>query len=216
MLNKILSALIVIGVIVAISVGLFFRQSYTNITAHANFMEDHFKVALWDLEIAPTLPEAMVNELPNSPIIIRAKSIGGEYTFKNILQHVEVQEVYQGEGLNKGEKITITNIGWGLFFDDMSANLNFINLMEPGEEYLIFLDGKLANPYESNVYLLPDLIIPPVFNYEDKEHVILDVPEDNPYVPYAKVKNNEFFVNSEEALDALMEAKHALLEKYPK
>lgn len=216
MLNKILSALIIIGLITAIAVGLFYRQSYTNITAEAQFMENHFEVALWNLDIAPTLPETMVSELPNSEIVIRAKSLGNKFTFKNILQQVEVQEVYQGEGLEKGDTISVTNVGWGLFFDDMTANLNFVNLMQPGEGYLIFLDGKLENPEGDNIYMLPDLIIPPIFNYEDQEHVILNVPEDNPYVPYEKVRNNEFFVSSEESLEALLEAKHALLEKYPK
>lgn len=217
MLNKILSTLIVVALITAIAIGIFFRQSYPNITAESNFLEEHFKVALWDLEFSPTISQTMKEELPNSSIIIRAKSIDNDFTFKSFKQNVEVLEVYKGEGLTKGEKIAITKGGWQLYFDDMTANLNYLNLMQPGEEYLIFLEGTLENPYENNVlYLLPDLIIPPIFNYEDKDNVVINVPEDNLYVPYEKVKNNEFFVSSDETLESLMEAKHELLQKYPK
>ncbi len=215
MLNKLLSTLMIIALIAAIAIGLFFRQSYTNVTAQSNFMENHFNVALWDLEIAPTLPQIMQEELPNSNIIIRAKSIGSDYSFKSFKQNVEVLEIYRGEGLKKGEKIAITDHAWQLYFDDMTANLSFVNLMQPGEEYLLFLDRKLENPYENNIYLLPELIIPPIFNYQDMDHVVV-VPIDDLYVPYEKVKNNEFFVSSDEALQSLMEVKHILLQKYPR
>ena len=219
MLNKILSAVMITAIIVAIIIGLFFRQTYTNITAEPNFMENHFSVALWDLDMSPSLIDTMRNDLPNSNLIIRAKSEGPmDYTFKNNKQHIEVVEVYQGDDVDVGDQIAITLEGWMFFFDDMTANLNFVNVMQPDHEYLIFLDQKIdsPDPKENNIYSLGQLIIPGIFNYEDQNHTIINVPEDYPYVPYREVKDNEFFISSEKALEALMELKHEFLQQYPR
>lgn len=103
----------------------------------------------------------------------------------------------------------------GIFFgEDMSAELHFVNVMEPDDEYLIFLDRKEDL---KKIYILIEDTFSPIFNYEDKEHVIIsDVPENNTYVSYNEVKNNEFFVRREETLEAILEAKHQLLKMYPK
>ncbi|MGG0717216.1 hypothetical protein ABE096_06400 [Robertmurraya massiliosenegalensis] len=218
MWNKLLSLTMLTALIVAVLLGLFFRQTYTNVTATSNVI-DNFSVALWDVDMSPTLVQTMREDLPNSNFIVRVKSNGQmDYTFKNNKQYVEVLEVFQGDGLQLGDQIAITLLDWMLFFDDMTANLNFVNLMHPGQEYLIFLERKLdtLDSNENNIYLLPGLIIPPIFNYEDKEHSIFQVSEDDRYVPYVKVKDNEFFVSSEKSLDMLLELKHELLQKYPK
>lgn len=208
-----------ISLVIATIIGLFSQQTYTNVIAETNFMENHFSVALWDLDMSPTLVQAMRDDLPNSNLIIRAKSRGQiDYSFKSYKQYVEILEIYQGEGLNVGEQVAITTPDWRLFFDDMTANLNFINFMQTDEEYLIFLDVEIntLNPKDCNIYLLPGLIIPPIFNYQDKGDTVIKVPENNRYVPYEKVKNNEFFVSSEEALKELTVLKHELLHKYPR
>ena len=45
-----------------------------------------------------------------------------------------------------GEQIYITRASWCLFFDDMTANLGFVNTMRHGQYYLIFLEGKVELP----------------------------------------------------------------------
>lgn len=218
MFNKGLSLIMIMALVLAVAIGLFFQQTYTNVTAEENVMEN-FSVALWDVEMSPTLIEVMKEDLPNSNLIIRAKSEGKMgYTFKNNKQYVEVLEVYQGDELKAGDQIAVTSHWWLFFFENMSANMGFINVMQPDNEYLIFLEGKLEtdDPKEDNIYLLPDLIVNPIFNYQDKKHTIVEVPLDYTYVPYTKVKDNEFFVTSEEALKALMEVKHEFLQKYPR
>lgn len=217
MLNKILSVLTIMGLIIAIVIGIYFRQSYTNITAEANFLEKHFNIAVLENDVYPELAQDMKKELPNSNMIIRAKSLGSHFKFKCYLQYVEVLDVYKGEELKKGDKIAVGyEERWTLYYENMQANLNYINLMQPGEDYLIFLDRKLENPFENNIYLVKDFLVPPIFNYQDKENVIIsNVPEDN-LIPYEKVKNNEFFVSSNETLQSLMETKHELLKKYSK
>ncbi|MCZ0704198.1 hypothetical protein J2T56_002494 [Natronobacillus azotifigens] len=217
MLNKILFSLIGLTLLVASGTGLFFRQTYTNVSADENML-DHFSVALWDFDYSPNLINIMNQTVEDSPIIIRAKSEGKtKYTFQNFTQEIIVEEVYRGDGLKVGDQIEIIDFNWHVIFDNMSVNASFINLMQPNNEYLIFLDNKL-NTFNSDekIYQTPSLIIPPIFNYEDKEHVILSVTEDNLYVPYKSVKENEFFVSSEESLAKLIDFKHEVLQKYPK
>ncbi|WP_078553744.1 hypothetical protein [Bacillus alkalicellulosilyticus] len=217
MLNKTLFTIMTIALVIAVVVGVFFRQTYTNVTADSNGMEN-FSVALWDFDISPSLIEAMREDLPESNFIIRAKSDGEkEFTFRNNTQFVEILEVYRGEGLDIGERIGITSHRWLFFFDDMTANVSFINVMQPGEEYLIFLEEEIDLVQKKDrLFVVPELIVSPIFNYEDKSHTIINVPEENRYVPYKDVKGNEFFVSSEEALEALMDVKHELLERYPR
>lgn len=207
-----------VALIFAIVIGIVTGQAYTTVTAEPNVM-DHFSVAVWDLDTTPTLLETMQKELPNSNHIIRAKSAGEMgYTFKNNRQYVEVLEVFQGEGIEVGDKIAVTTTSWFFIFDEMWANTSFINIMQPENEYLIFLEEKLetVDRKESNIYLLPEWIIPPIFNYQDKENIVTPTPYDERYVPYDMVRDNEYFVRSEEALEALMEWKHGILAQYPR
>lgn len=227
MVNKILSTIMVTAVIVAAIVGLIFRQTYTNITTEPNFMEEHFSVALYDLDLAPDLInedssppliEVMRTELPNSNLIVRVKSHGkSRHIFKNTTQYADVLEVYQGDEVEVGDEIGITYHGM-FFFDDMSANLNFVNFLQPNDEYLLFLDQRVDShdPKDDSLYEFNSSVIPGIFNYEEKDHTIMDVPETNWNVPYSKVKDNEFFVSSEANLEALTELKHELLELYPR
>lgn len=217
MRNKILLMMLVVPIIIAIVVGVFFRQTYTNVTAEDNVFEN-FNVALWDLDMSPNLIEAMREDLSNSNLIVRVKANGQVgYTFKNFKHYVEVLEVYQGSELEVGDNIEVNSLNWLFFFDDMSANLGFVNVMQQDQEYLVFLDGRLdTHDPEEKLYTLTDSLVAPVFNYQDKDHTIISVPDDNRYVPYEEVSENEFFVRSEEALSALMEFKHELLQKYPR
>ncbi len=217
MLNKILSLIIVLSVIIAIVIGLIFRPSYTNLTAESDVYSS-FSVALWDLEMSPDIVEAMSRELPNSNLILRVKSNGKMgYTFKNNKQYVEVLEIYQGNGLEIGDQIAISSMNWLFFFDDMTANMGFINIMQPENEYLVFLERKIKT-LESNeeIYLIPDFILAPIYNYEDQENKIIHVQEDNRYVPYNEVRNNEFHVSSESALNSLTDLKQKLIKEYPR
>ncbi|KPB06043.1 hypothetical protein [Bacillus sp. CHD6a] len=217
MLNKILSMIMILAFIGATITGYVMKDTYSNVTATSTVM-DNFTVALWDFDMSPTIIQTMKNDLPHSNLIIRVVSEGEtSFSFKNNKQYVKVLEVYKGDEVRVGDEIAVTSLSWQLFFDDMSANLNFVNFMQPQNEYLIFLDRKLdsLDPNEDNIYLLPDLIIPPIFNYQDKSHKIINVPKENRYVPYEEVKENEFLVSSEEALNELTKLKHKLIQQYP-
>mgnify|MGYP007025194961 FL=1 len=55
----------------------------------------------------------------------------------------------------------------------------------------------------------------PVFCYEDIENKIVPVGEENTYVPYKDVKENEFFCTSEEGMKAWQDLKKNMLDRYP-
>lgn len=217
MYNKLCSILVVVALFITIIIGIIYRQSYTNITAQPNPLEN-FSVALWDVNIGPpNLMDILRDELPESQFIIRAKSLGQiDYVYKAKKQLVEVLEVYKGDELEVGDVIWVV-AGGPLFFEVMTANMGFVNVMEANQEYLIFLEEKIETMNKNEVvYGVPGFIISPIFSYNDYDHEILSVSEDNRYVPYKEVKDNEFFVSSEEALQALMNLKHDLLQLYPR
>lgn len=221
MMNKILSFIIVGAIVVAVVIGLIFRQTYSNVTTEEDFMEKYFSVALWDLDIVPSdYNELMKHHLPNSTSIIRAKITEEvSYTFKSSKQYVEVLDVFKGDELKVGDQIAITSLSWGLVFDNMSSNIGFVNIMQPGDEYLIFLEEEIETlaPEEYHLYSLTESIITPIFNYDDQSNTVIPLKDPNDrYVSYEEVKDNEFMVSSDEALDALMELKHDLLRQYPK
>lgn len=203
----------------AIIVGAIFRSTYTNITTESDFMENHFSVALYDFDMSPDLITFMREDLPISNIIIRVRAQGiREYEFESVKQLVEVLEVYHGDELSVGDEIYVRLKNAFLNFDWMTVNMGFVNFMRSDDEYLLFLERKFdsPDPKEENHYIFSELIIPGIFNYQDLDHTIIETSKGNRYVPYKDVKDNEFFVSSEEALAALLDLKHELLEAYPR
>lgn len=77
------------------------------------------------------------------------------------------------------------------------------------------VDGFEALP----VYQLQNgILLDPIFCYNDLDTQV-DTPIGQPLditVPYKEVSDQEFFAESQTVMDALVEAKHALLAQYPK
>ena len=210
--------------VIAATIGLFQRQTYTNITAKADYM-DHFKIAILGDGFAEDLPDFLMTELPNAKYIVRVKAKGKvEHLFEANKEQVEVLEVYKGNDIHVGNDIFILHgrFCFNIKFKSSrvtSVELGFVNFMKKGDEYLVFLDQKAmtANPDDNNNYpLFGGFIIAPIFNYEDKENNLIKTSDDNPYVPYKEVRQNEFFVRSNERLQKLENLKHNLIKKYPK
>ena len=116
------------------------------------------------VENAALLP----TELKNAPIVLQVAPVGGiEAVFKTLRQPVEIVHILKGSDLideTIGEQIYITRASWCLFFDDMTANLGFVNTMRHGQYYLIFLEGKMSSLSEKIdspwvLYALKDFLI---------------------------------------------------------
>lgn len=216
MIKKVIVGIYVTVLIAAVIIGILNKQTYTNITNMDNAM-DNFSVAVLNNELVLNTIDRMEEDLPNANIILKVKAEGEvENMFKLYKQRVVVEEVYNGDDIKKGDMIFIRAGQWRYYFDDMSANMGFINLLEKDNEYLIFIKEKVnsLDINDNNTYCLVDTIIAPVFNYEDKENVIVKNSKDNCYVSYSEVRKNEFFVNSQDSLNKLEEFKHKLIKDY--
>lgn len=188
------------------------------------------RVAEFPEALVPTMAEQALKELPESPIIIRATAMAEkDYLFSLNLQKVSVQQVYRGEGIEPGDEVQIalntkftinTQTIEGMVADEKIAELHFVNEMEEGKDYLIFLEKKidpLDKREQQAIYRVVESVITPVFGYEERENKIVDVSKSiSTYIDYELVKDNEFFVTSQKTLDGFMELKKQLLAQFPK
>lgn len=209
--------------------GLCQKQTYTNLLSQPEAL-NMLRVAEFPEALVPTMAEQALKELPESPIIIRATAMAEkDYLFSLNLQKVSVQQVYRGEGIEPGDEVQIAlNTKFtinaqtieGMVADEKIAELHFVNEMEEGKDYLIFLEKKidpLDKREQQAIYRVVESVITPVFGYEERENKIVDVSESiSTYIDYKLVKDNEFFVTSQKTLDGFMELKKQLLAQFPK
>ena len=209
--------------------GLCQKQTYTNLLSQPEAL-NMLRVAEFPEALVPTMAELALKELPESPIIIRATAMAEkDYLFSLNLQKVSVQQVYRGEGIEPGDEVQIAlNTKFtinaqtieGMVADEKIAELHFVNEMEEGKDYLIFLEKKidpLDKREQQAIYRVVESVITPVFGYEERENKIVDVSKSiSTYIDYELVKDNEFFVTSQKTLDGFMELKKQLLAQFPK
>lgn len=209
--------------------GLCQKQTYTNLLSQPEAL-NMLRVAEFPEALVPTMAEQALKELPESPIIIRATAMAEkDYLFSLNLQKVSVQQVYRGEGIEPGDEVQIAlNTKFtinaqtieGMVADEKIAELHFVNEMEEGKDYLIFLEKKidpLDKREQQAIYRVVESVITPVFGYEERENKIVDVSKSiSTYIDYELVKDNEFFITSQKTLDEFMELKKQLLAQFPK
>ena len=209
--------------------GLCQKQTYTNLLSQPEAL-NMLRVAEFPEALVPTMAEQALKELPESPIIIRATAMAEkDYLFSLNLQKVSVQQVYRGEGIEPGDEVQIAlNTKFtinaqtieGMVADEKIAELHFVNEMEEGKDYLIFLEKKidpLDKRKQQAIYRVVESVITPVFGYEERENKIVDVSKSiSTYINYELVKDNEFFITSQKTLDEFMELKKQLLAQFPK
>ncbi len=225
-IRRIVAAVITAGIAIW---GLCQKQTYTNLLSQPEAL-NMLRVAEFPEALVPTMAEQALKELPESPIIIRATAMAEkDYLFSLNLQKVSVQQVYRGEGIEPGDEVQIAlNTKFtinaqtieGMVADEKIAELHFVNEMEEGKDYLIFLEKKidpLDKREQQAIYRVVESVITPVFGYEERENKIVDVSESiSTYTDYKLVKDNEFFVTSQKTLDGFMELKKQLLAQFPK
>ena len=213
-----------LAICVIVGLAIFGRvkgNSYTDLRKEENYIEQ-LMVAELPEEIAIDACGDMLEDLPNSPIILRViPTEEMEHLFRTGRQKVTIEEIYAGEDLEIGEDIYLYfNTGSLILGEDdvKSIELSFVNVMKKGSEYLVFLSHKVDALKESiPVYQLNKNFISPIFSYDDpKARVILPFGEDHTYVPYVEVKENEFFGETEKAFEAWENLKSEMLLAYPK
>ena len=214
-----LLALVGFGVFGAVN-----RLSYPETTANPDYM-DQLQVATLSQDGCDIVLQNMQQELPQSPIILRVTPTSDLIPmFYAGKQRFLVEEVYAGDDLKAGDEIWIASGTWSAIIDEVYQQMvfYFVNAPKQGQEYLVFLSHQveIVDGFEPlPVFQLRSGIhIDPIFCYNDLDtHV--ETPPGQPLditVPYREVSNQEFFAESQTVMDALVEAKHALLAQYPK
>lgn len=216
---RFLPCLTVCVILAAAVFGGIKRQSYTNLTKEENYLEQ-LQVAELPEQFAIYSCNELSQALPNSSIILRVSVTGDiEHLFGVSRQKVCVQEVYAGSGLEMGQEIYLFSKHWSLSLDGNpnSIERGFVNIMRVGKEYLVFVSQQAEVLNESiRVYqLYDDSYITPVFCYENQSNVIVSPEGETTYVPYAQVRSNEFFAQTEAALEAWDKLKSEMLSAYP-
>lgn len=140
----------------------------------------------------------------------KRKSLGG-----TLQQEMKVMQVLKGENTWEGKTIKAYSTTEQIILTTEHAGiLGDVNLMEEGKRYLVFLNGmnRKGKKYRNMAYFADNFGIP-YFCLDDMETEVVK-PDREGYIYYEQVKDNEFFVSDEKALQKLLEIKEDYLDRY--
>lgn len=220
MKKKIIIGLSIILVVILAGVGVIFRMNVKN-TYNTEEGRDDLYIAVMDKSIAEGPLDHQKEILQASPVIIKAKSLGGsEYVYKNLKQEVEVQQVIKGDGqISEGDRVYVVGTGerYTNQNGDKCVNCKFMNFMQAGDEYLIFLQEKVDWEVEDDIAVYSmnfDAITLQYVNL-NKNQTEISTNEER-FQLYKDVKHLEFYTNDIEVLNKWNQIKSELIEEYIK
>ncbi len=221
MRQKALCFLTVCIYIAAMVFGIVKKQTYTDLAKQENYLSQMEVAELWE-DAAENQCAELSQKLPDAAIILRVKVTGEiEHLFQVDRQKAVVQEVYAGNELKQGDETYIFSNHWQLivYEEPYSLERGYVNIMDVGSEYLVFAE-EIMEDWETGipaVKVYDDFLVAPVFCYEEHQNVVIPIPAGVPTgVSYKDVKDNEFFVTSEEGLQAMNTLKSQMLSLYPR
>lgn len=157
-----------------------------------------------------TKDEMIWEDLNNAECVFVVKP-QGEFRNEtgNIVQNVKVTDVLKGDKNVKDTVIQTVTSG-ALVNNEVEGYCIILetNYMKSGKEYLLFANETR----HKNMYLIQNKGSVGYFLLEDTENIILKKNG----LKYEEVKDNEFFVADEEALDIVLNIKEQVLKKYIK
>lgn len=209
----------VVLVIILLSVGISFRRNIKD-TYNTEEGRDNLYIACMEKSLLEMLGYTK-EFLQESKIIIKAKSLGGsEYVYENLKQEVEVQQVIRGgEYISEGDRVYIVGTGERYKNEEgnICVNCKFMNFMQEGEEYLIFIDEKLDWSIEEDIAFYnmnKDALTMQYINLNRNQSEVCK--KEGKFQLYKDVKQFEFYTNDEEVLKLLNQIKEELIEEYIK
>lgn len=204
---------------VLLGLGIYSKTLYKDFNKEKEPL-NNFSVGLMTNDLVTAGVNAMKNNLEESNIILAVEcKEKSNFQYSCATQKVEVKKVFKGNDIGVGSEIEICTVTSVFMDKDMyvagkpCVNLDFVNEMQKGKRYLVFLDGKVKN---SNIYIKPDkFFIKPVFCYEKiKNSPCKTVSKDQCSATYEEVAENEFFITSQKGIDTMENYKNYLLKKY--
>ena len=204
------SCFILLIVIVITVFGIFEKRTYTNIAEDKSYLDELY-VAQLPENICLEETENLSVNLPQVPVIIRVSVLGDvEHIGGTSRQLVKVEDVYKGTEPAVGQDIYLTCSRWSLslYSEPYSIERGFVNIMEVGGEYLVFIENQVDGLGEKipvyQVYV--ENAFTPIFSYQ--------TGGESTYVKYNQVCENEFFATTQKGMDALVGLKKEMIEKY--
>lgn len=151
-------------------------------------------------EEVKALDTQIKDELMGAQIVLIVTGLGEiENLAANIQQKVIVEEVIKGDESITNKEIFVVGSGDSIYIDDTYMAIGSkVNFMKKDQRYIIFLEQT----NKRDVYMLKDMYGVAYFNLDDVQNNICSGD-----VSYSDVKDNEFFVTDELALENLVELK---------
>lgn len=215
---KTTAAISVILMVIATVIGWHEKKTYTDFAAEGSMLS-HVNVAVLSDQTAETIMEDGFSKTirDSAKYILKVKADSDIlFEFGHSSQYVVIEKIYQGEDVHVGDRILIGPRATSLFdFDGtLSLNMGFVNTMQEGEEYLVYLeDNFYLTDSRELFYYFPGTIVRPAFSYSTKPSRPISVHgEDGNSVNYMDVKDYEFFAQSEKGLAALESLKKELMK----
>lgn len=198
---------------------LYGRMSYTNLLKEKG--DSAFSVAMLGDYADDTFFQDYKKILEEAPYIYKVKATGERiYETKSIGQRAVVEKVFCGNNELVGEDILLIG-NYRLFFLEQESgeimyamNTGFVNYMQEGHEYLVFIEEQLESPGMGMLYKLVSGIVTPIFDYSPHDNIVFNTPDENSGIPYKQVEDNEFFAGTQKTLDNLLDLKKNMIEKY--
>lgn len=198
------------------------KQNYTRI-ANEKQPLNFFSVGVFQDESIEILnsEEYQKSLEQETKYVLKVKAVSAlNFEFLHTSQLFEVEEVYQGEGIDKGETISIALENGNLFFESglRTANLGFANTKKIDKEYLVYLNEELIIPKSQyRVFTVSGLLVAPFFAYELEQSKPLSemgYKKEQVEVRYNEICDNAYFAYSRKGLDALLAYRERMIKKY--
>ena len=213
-------ALLVLLVVVGFGIFWVIRRQAQTLTPLQLDDLTPLSVSLLPDDTCAAAAREMVKQLPNSPIIARVSADSSPMSRGSALvQRFYVREVYAGEGLEEHTLIWLTSGQWNILEDREPAGLQsgYVNLPQRNWEYLVFLTQAEEEPPTIDGYpiyqLRDDLILAPILCCDDWNAQVDEKRGDT--MLYKEARWQEFYTQTQQGMDVLMEAKHTVMARYP-
>lgn len=153
------------------------KRTYTNIAEDKSYLDELY-VAQLPENICLEETENLSVNLPQVPVIIRVSVLEDvEHIGGTSRQLVKVEDVYKGTEPAVGQDIYLTCSRWSLslYSEPYSIERGFVNIMEVGEEYLVFIENQVDGLGEKipvyQVYV--ENAFTPIFSYQEHEIIFV-------------------------------------------
>ena len=229
-------ALIAFGILflAALGFGLVKRLGYTDANRNRKLMETAYTSALSDELLKNCIarlekgdPNYGIPALPDTPNILAVRCEAySTFRYRSMTQKVSVVKVFRSETLSPGDELevvrskSLSRTGDRYSTPEIQGRygigFGYVNEMIPGKIYLVFLDHEIDSVRDESTWAFPDNLLTAQFSYEEIPNKPVElIGEDIRIAYYADIKDNEFFLTSEEAIERMLALKTSLLQQFP-